>query len=91
MVAFWLPQSRRAFVIFAALVVVVLSWWVTIRPSQSRDWKPDVRVVPRAHVDGDKVTLSGDVDGDNVADVYAVLYVNDGWIDFAGLKGCLEL
>lgn len=57
-VAFWLPQSRRAFVIFAALVVVVLSWWVTIRPSQSRDWKPDVRVVPRAHVDGDNVTLT---------------------------------
>ena len=58
-VAFWLPQSRRAFVVFAVLVFAVLAWWVTIRPSQSRDWKSDVSVVPRALVEGDKVTFTG--------------------------------
>ncbi len=57
--AFWLPQSRRAFMVFGGLVLAVLSWWITIRPSQSRDWKPDVSVVPRAQVDGDKVTFTG--------------------------------
>lgn len=47
--------------------------------------------IERGTMDGDKVTLSGDVDGDNVADLYVVLYVNNGWIDLAGLKGSLEL
>lgn len=40
--------------------------------------------------DGDKVTLSGDIDGDNVADMKVVLYLND-WADLAVIKGCLEL
>lgn len=57
--AFCLLRSRRAFLIFAGLVVVVLSWWVTILPSHSRNWKPDVSVVPRVQVDGDKVTFTG--------------------------------
>jgi Ca2+-binding RTX toxin-like protein len=47
--------------------------------------------IEHSTMDGDKVTLSGDVDGDNVADLKVVFYVNDGWIDLAGLKGCLEL
>lgn len=38
---------------FAALCL----WWLSIRPSQARDWSPDVARLLDAEVDGDRVTL----------------------------------
>jgi len=43
-----------AFVIALALVVVV---WRMATPSNSRDWQPEVAVLPYAVVDGDRVTV----------------------------------
>jgi hypothetical protein len=57
--ALWLthrPQMRWA---FAALFVVVLVWFLSIRPSQDRPWRPEVAVMPRAIVDGDRVRFKG--------------------------------
>jgi hypothetical protein len=35
----------------------VLMWWFTLRPSNDRDWQPDLAVLPYAEIDGNKITL----------------------------------
>ena len=42
---------------FAVWVLLVAVWWTTISPSNSRDWQADVAVLPRATIQGDRVTL----------------------------------
>ena len=37
--------------------LMVLAWWFTLRPSNDRDWQPDVAVLPYADIDGNKVTI----------------------------------
>ena len=36
---------------------ILVLWWSTIPASNSRDWQPDVAVLPSATLDGDRVTL----------------------------------
>jgi hypothetical protein len=47
----------RAFRAFVALSAVVLACWSAIRPSNDRDWQPEVAVLPYASIEGDRVTL----------------------------------
>lgn len=42
---------------FAAVFVPVLGWWLTLPPSNDRDWAPDVALLPGAEVSGSSVTL----------------------------------
>jgi hypothetical protein len=35
----------------------VLAWWLTLQPSNIRDWQPDVAVLAYADIDGNKVTV----------------------------------
>jgi hypothetical protein len=46
-------------VAFAGLFLVVLLWFVSIRPSFDRPWRPEVAVMPRAIINGDRVRLTG--------------------------------
>jgi hypothetical protein len=51
-------RARRAAVGgVAVLVVVALIIWVSASPSSSRDWRPEVAVLPYAVIDGDRVTV----------------------------------
>ena len=45
------PQSDS----FSGVVV----WWICIAPSHDRHWRPEVAVMPRATIDGDRVRLTG--------------------------------
>jgi hypothetical protein len=47
----------RAAGAFAAAFLLLLVWWSTVRPSNNRDWQPEVAVLPYATIDGDLVTL----------------------------------
>lgn len=47
----------RAVVVFAGALVLVGGWWSTIRPSNDRDWQPDVAVLPHTTIRGDLVTV----------------------------------
>jgi len=50
------PRRRavwRFLVVFAGMVL----WWLSIPPSQDRDWQPDVAVLPSATFAGDQVTI----------------------------------
>lgn len=37
--------------------VLVLGWWLTLQPSNDRDWQPDLAVLPYADFEGDRVTI----------------------------------
>jgi hypothetical protein len=57
--ALWLVRSRRALLLFAGLFLCVLAWWISIRPSHDRPWRPEVKVMPRATIEGDRVRIDG--------------------------------
>jgi hypothetical protein len=44
-------------VITAAGFVLVLGWWFSLKPSNDRDWQPDVAVLPYADIAGNQVTI----------------------------------
>lgn len=37
--------------------VIVLGWWLSIAPSNTRDWQPDVARLSSATIDGERVTI----------------------------------
>jgi hypothetical protein len=43
----------------AVLFLAVVAWWIAIPPSHDRNWRPEVAVMPRAFIDGDRVRLTG--------------------------------
>ena len=47
----------RALGVVAAGFVVVLAWWLTIKPSNEGNWQPDVAQLAWAESNGDEVTL----------------------------------
>jgi len=57
-----LPLRVRSFwrgLLAAALIFAgVLVWWNSIEPRNDRAWLPDVAELPRARIDGDRVTIS---------------------------------
>jgi Domain of unknown function (DUF4105) len=57
--AIWFSRQRRMSVIAIVLFLGVAVWWITIRPSHDRHWRPEVAVMPRAFIDGHRVRLTG--------------------------------
>src|SRR5262245_31971441 len=57
--AFRLSHQRRMPAVAFALVLGVIAWWLTITPSHDRNWRPEVAVMPRAFIEGDRVRLTG--------------------------------
>jgi Domain of unknown function (DUF4105) len=53
----FLPNRRLTLVGFAAAFAGVLLWWISIAPSNERDWQTEVALLPYATRDGDLVTL----------------------------------
>jgi len=52
-----LRPRRRGFAAFLALFAVLLVWWLSIEPSNDRDWQPDVARLAHAEIQGDRVTV----------------------------------
>ena len=57
--ALWLSRERRMSSAFAVLFLGVVAWWISIAPSHDRPWRPEVAVMPRAVIDGDRVRITG--------------------------------
>ena len=47
----------RRFLICAGCFAVVLLWWLNLKPSNNRNWEPDLAQTPWAEIADDKVTL----------------------------------
>jgi hypothetical protein len=52
-----LPHRRRTLLGFVLVWGALVLWWSTITPSNTRDWQPDVAVLPSATIEGNHVTL----------------------------------
>ncbi len=50
------PWRRAAVAVFAPFALV-LAWWLTLQPSNDRDWLSDVARLPTATVDGSRLTV----------------------------------
>jgi hypothetical protein len=57
--ALWYRGTPRTIAVFAALFLGVLVWFISIKPSHDRPWRPEVAVMPRAYIDGDRVRITG--------------------------------
>ena len=57
--ALWFSRQRRRSVIFGVLFLGVVASWIAIPPSHDRPWRPEVAVMPRAFIDGDRVRITG--------------------------------
>jgi Domain of unknown function (DUF4105) len=58
LLAFALLRNRRRTLLgFGAAFALLLLWWLSIAPSNDRDWQPEVALLPYATQDGDLVTL----------------------------------
>jgi hypothetical protein len=53
------PRTPGMYRAFAGLFIFVLVWYAARRPSHDRPWQPDVAVMPRAFIDGDRVRITG--------------------------------
>lgn len=57
--ALWYSRTAQAIAVFAALFLGVLVWFSSIKPSHDRPWRPEVAVMPRAIIEGDRVRITG--------------------------------
>jgi hypothetical protein len=57
--ACWVSSRRGMPAVFCGLFFVVVVWWISIAPSFDRPWRPEVAVMPRAIIDGDRVRITG--------------------------------
>lgn len=49
--------AGRAWLVFSCSGLILVIWWLSIPPSNYRDWQPDVALLPWAEIDGDRLTL----------------------------------
>jgi hypothetical protein len=57
--AIWFSSQWRMAAVLAVLYLGLVVWWLSISPSHDRPWRPEVAVMPRALVDGDRVRITG--------------------------------
>jgi hypothetical protein len=53
----WVRPFWKSLSLLAVLFLAVLFWWLSIEPSNDREWLPDVAHLPTAKIDGDLVTI----------------------------------
>ncbi len=57
LIAAWRLRGLATLVVVAVMFAGVLGWWLSIAPSNDRDWQPEVAKLAYATFDGDKVTV----------------------------------
>jgi hypothetical protein len=53
----WIRPFWKSLSLFGVLFLSVLFWWLSIEPSNEREWLPDVARLPAAEIDGDRVVI----------------------------------
>src|SRR6185312_8972322 len=57
--AFFIFRRRWMGPAAIALFFGVVVWWISIPPSHARPWQPEVAVMPRASIEGNRVRITG--------------------------------
>jgi hypothetical protein len=79
-------RDRRARLGFLTAFAVVLVWFLLIPPSNSRNWQPDVAVLPWAEIQGNKVTIHNIRNNDYRTETDYTVRHYDKTFDLAKLK-----
>jgi len=53
----WIRPFWKGLFCYCALFLAVIFWWLSIEPSNEREWLPDVARLPSAEIDGDLITI----------------------------------
>jgi hypothetical protein len=80
-------RNRRVRWGFLAAFAVVLIWWLLMPPSNSKNWQPDVAVLPWADIQGNKVTLHNIRNCDYRSETDYTVRHYDKSFDLTKLKG----
>jgi hypothetical protein len=83
----WLRPFRLALGIWGLALVLILVWWSTIRPSNDRDWQPDVAQLPSAELQGDKLTVHNIRNADYRSETDFTVRYEDRAYDLSKLRG----
>ena len=54
----WIRRPWKA-AVTAAGFLIILTWWLSLQPSNQRDWLPDMKVLPHADINGNQVVIHG--------------------------------
>ena len=54
---FAIRPLRKAILVFIVIFALISLWWLSIPPSNNRDWQPDVKVMPSVQINGNMVTI----------------------------------
>ena len=79
-------SSRRTRQVFPAVFAAVLVWWLFMPPSNSRNWQPDVALLPWAEIRGNRVTIHNIRNCDYRSKTDYTVRHYDRTFDLAGLK-----
>jgi len=79
-------SNRRTRLGFLAVFAVVLVWWLSMPPSNSRKWQPDVAVLPWADIRGTSVTIHNIRNCDYRSETDYTVRHYDKTFDLAALK-----
>ena len=65
---------------------VVICWWLLMRPSNNRNWQPDVALLPWAEIQGNRVTIHNIRNCDYRSETDYTVHHYDKTFDLAKLK-----
>ena len=76
----------RTWLGFLTAFAAVLAWWLSMPPSNSRNWQPDVALLPWADIQGTRVTIHNIRNCDYRSETDYTVHHYDRTFDLAGLK-----
>ncbi len=53
----WVRPFWKSLSCYCVLFLAVVFWWLSIEPSNDREWLPDVARLPSAEINGDSITI----------------------------------
>jgi hypothetical protein len=83
----WLRPFWKALAVWGAGLIVVCIWWATLRPSNDRDWQPDVAKLSWAEVRGDVLTFHNIRNSDYRSETDFTPRYEDRVYDLSKLRG----
>ena len=76
----------KGIAICIAAFVLVLAWWLTLKPSNDRAWQPDVATLPYAEILGDRVTVHNVRNADYRSETDYTIRLEDRELDLSRLR-----
>ena len=83
----WLRPLWRPLAVWSVAFLAILVWWNTLKPSNDRDWQPDVEKISWAEVRGDQLTFHNVRDFDYRSETDFTPRYEDRVYDLLKLRG----